>query len=75
MTRTGYLWYEDDQLEEPIVECWDSIKAETDAAYLFGDEGYEDNVWLPKSRVEVKKLVNGYEVEIPYWLAKKKGLV
>ena len=61
--------------EEPVVELWDSIKAETTMAYLFGDDGYEDNVWLPKSQVKVTKLSRGYEVEIPFWLAKKKGLV
>lgn len=68
-------WYDEDENQEDVVEYWDSIKAETSNAYLMGDEGYEDNVWLPKSQVSLKKLSNGYEVTIPYWLAKKKGLV
>jgi hypothetical protein len=68
-------WYEMEDEESDIVEMWDSIKAETDSAYLFGDEGFEDNVWLPKSQVKVEKLSRGYSVQIPKWLARKKGLV
>jgi len=76
MGRTGYLFYEDDHLEEDVIELYDSIKHETGKAWLMGDDDTEANdVWLPKSKCHVKKLSNGYEVTVPYWLAKKKGLV
>lgn len=59
-----------------VTEMWDSIKAETDNAYLFGDAGYDDDdFWLPKSQISVRELSNGYEVKIPFWLAEKKGIV
>ena len=68
-------WYEMDDEQDDVTEMWDSIKHETDSAYLFGDEDCDANHWLPKSQVKVTKLSRGYEVQIPYWLAKKKGLV
>lgn len=65
----------EDEKHEYVTELWDSIKHETPTACLFGDEGFDDNVWLPKSQVFVRKLSRGYEVKIPMWLAEKKGIV
>lgn len=75
--RNNYLFYEDDALEDPVVELFDRIVWETPKAYLFGDNDDQTaNVWLPKLReVTVEKLENGYEVTVPYWLAKKKGMI
>lgn len=44
-------------------------------AYLFTD-GVEE-FWLPKSCIiEMEKVKgNDYKVEIPYWLALKKGMI
>lgn len=76
MGRTGYLFYEDDNLKEPVIEWYDSIKHETPNAWLMGDIDDEaGDVWLPKSQCHVRKLDRGYEVTVPYWLAKKKGMV
>ena len=73
---THYMpWSDMPDEQEDVVEMWDEIKAETENAYLFGDENCSANVWLPKSQVKVNKMSRGYEVQIPYWLAKKKGLV
>ena len=76
MGRDNYLWYEDDKLQEPVTELFDAIKWETPNAWLMGDsDGEENDVWLPKSQCQVKKLSNGFEATVPYWLAKKKGMV
>ncbi len=47
----------------------------TENAYLFSD-GVEE-FWIPKSTViELeKKKGSDYEVTIPYWLAKAKGII
>lgn len=62
--------------KEDVFELYDEIKVETEKSYLLGDTGTTDNdQWFPKSQVEIRKLSNGYEVIVPYWLAKKKGMV
>lgn len=62
--------------KEDVFELYDELKHETDKSFLFGDKGTTENdQWFPKSQVEVIKLSNGYEVVVPYWLAKKKGMV
>ncbi len=53
----------------------------TDKAHKFTeDEEDEDGklitYWLPKSQVEIDLIKNDiYEVELPVWLAREKGLI
>lgn len=51
--------------------------AETEKAFLFSDDGEEDNAkWCPKSQIEVlDKGRNTFEVTLPTWLAKKNGWI
>lgn len=52
------------------------LKKETDSAYLFFDG--DNDVWLPKSQISEMYKMDGYEKEyclqIPEWLAIKKGI-
>lgn len=64
--------------KEDVHEYYDELKAESHSklSLLFGDKGTTKNdEWYPKSQIEYYKLSNGYEVVMPYWLGKKKGLV
>jgi len=67
--------WDDMDPQPPVTEMWDNIKWETDSAYLMADDGEQEGTWLPKSQVKVRKLSRGYEVEMPYWLAERKGLI
>jgi len=63
--------------KEDVHEYYDELKAESKSklSLLFGDKDTTENdEWYPVSQIEYHKLSNGYEVVIPYWLAKKKGL-
>lgn len=57
------------------VEFYGELKRETDMAFLVFDGQHE--IWLPKSRVKIARKVNGddYEFIVPYWLAKKEGVI
>jgi hypothetical protein len=57
------------------------VHHETDAAYLVSDDGDRDKaVWLPKSQIQVDREYRRPEgrlidIEMPEWLALKKGLI
>lgn len=57
------------------TEYFDYMAHDTNDAYLFKNNDDDENYWLPKSQVEITKLSNGYEVEMPEWLAKEKELI
>lgn len=62
--------------DEPIA-LTGTIKAETDLAILFVEEGCTEAIWFPRSQIESDdELIAGAEVsiEIPAWLAADKGL-
>jgi len=51
------------------------LKSETAKAYLVFDGAEE--IWIAKSQVKSLRKVRGddYEIEIPLWLAKQKGII
>jgi hypothetical protein len=51
------------------------IIGETDKAVkVYDDSG--DEIWLPKSQIEIDRRRNGYaEIAMPEWLAKEKGFL
>ncbi len=60
-------------------ELWDGaieLKHETEKAYLINDGGDEDH-WIPKAQCELgpKQRDGTYEITMPMWLAKEKGLI
>jgi len=61
---------------DPVEFCGE-IKHETDFAYLVYDGANE--VWIPKSQVQECRQLSGksndYELIIPEWLAKNKGII
>lgn len=65
-----------DRSREPVKFCG-HCERETDDAELIYD-GLE-KIWIPKSQIVSKSQVgrdpDDYEYEIPYWLAKKKGII
>jgi len=54
-----------------LVEISAIIERETAKAYLV-DVGFEENIWLPKSQIEIDTARN--TILVPKWLAKEKGL-
>lgn len=57
-----------------------TFHAETDAAVLVSDDGdREKAIWLPKSQIELDddnpSEGDSVEVTLPFWLAKKEGLI
>lgn len=54
-------------MNEPFVIEIDSLKMETDRAYLVKIDG--DEYWLPKSHADLDDLT----LTLPHWLAKEKG--
>lgn len=58
-----------------IVDITVQLLHQTDEAILVTDDG-KNNVWLPKSLVEYElKKDELYDVQLPEWLAKEKGLI
>lgn len=55
-----------------LFEVHVEIKRETGRAILV-DAGLEDEIWLPKSQIEIDDEKG--TVSIPEWLAKEKGLL
>ena len=56
------------------------LHAETDLAVLMSEVDDESEAkWLPKSQIEMTPAGIGearcYDVEVPHWLAKEKGLI
>ena len=60
----------------------------TDRAYKFTEDEREEDgrfitYWLPKSQVEIEPIISTslkgpqdiYEVELPVWMAREKGLI
>jgi len=62
-------------MAETCTEYFDRIDYETDDAYLFKIIDDSRDYWLPKSQIIVNELSNGYEVELPVWLAEQKALI
>lgn len=57
---------------EPVtIEC--SKLHETDKAWLI-DDG-DQQVWVPKSQCRMRQTGPTYELTLPEWLAKEKGLI
>jgi hypothetical protein len=56
------------------IEFCAEIRNETDHAYLAFDGINE--VWLPKSQVKMREIKwPDFEITVPEWLAKKKGII
>jgi len=56
------------------IKFYADIRTETDHAYLAFDGANE--VWLPKSQVELKEIKwPDFEITMPEWLARKKGII
>jgi hypothetical protein len=68
--------------ESDLIDVTVHLHAETEKAIRVSDDGINSHgVWLPKSQVEYEKvyseqkLSNIFEVTLPEWLAKEKGLI
>ena len=62
--------------EEPVAISG-TVKAKTEMAILLVIEEEDTEVWLPISRIDTydKLEVGNYvDIEIPYWLARDKGV-
>ncbi len=58
-----------------ITDITAQLLHETEEAILITADG-KTNVWLPKSQVEYEKVKEElYEIQVPVWLAKEKGLI
>jgi len=75
------LDYEDESPRTYVWVNYDSIRRETDKAYLFvieaGDDFAEPEIkektaWIPKSQIED---IQEKKIFIPDWLAGEKGLI
>ncbi len=49
------------------------IKRETEKAVLVAGDDYDG--WLPKSQITISGNTDEKEIELPMWLAKKKGII
>ena len=69
MGERGYLG------EDDLMELTMDLVHETDAAYLLTDSVTED--WVPKSQCEIINELDGRArvVEMPEWMAMKKGWI
>jgi hypothetical protein len=57
-----------------MMEFYLEAIGETDRAVWFTDG--ENRVWLPKSQIEAKHVKDSdFQVFVPIWLAKEKGLI
>ena len=59
--------------DSKLIDLALELRHETARAYLVHD-GHQD-VWLPKSQVELYEQPGGAVLTMPYWLAKEKGLI
>lgn len=60
-----------------LIDITVFLKHETESAVLITEDG-ETDIWLPKSQVEynlIDQKKDLYEVTLPEWLAKEKGLI
>ena len=64
---------------EKVSILLDEYKGHSPKAVAYGDKNGEWE-WFPKSLIESKQIVinelsNGFEIIVPFWLAKEKGHV
>lgn len=68
-------------MKSDLIDVTVQKHAETAKAFLVSDDGDKSKaVWIPKSQceIEAKACVGGedfYELTLPEWLAKDKGLI
>jgi hypothetical protein len=59
------------------VKFYGEVKVGTPNAYLIYDG--KNEVWIPRSQImgmeQVGRNTNDYEIKIPEWLAKAKGII
>lgn len=62
-------------MADGTVEFYAELKYTSENAYLFTDG--VDEFWIAKSVVinMVHQKGHDYEVEVPHWVAKKKGII
>lgn len=68
----------ENDVKSDLIDIMVEKHAETDKAVLVSDDGdNEKAVWIPKSQCEiVPSKINGiFEITLPEWLAKDKGLI
>ena len=59
-----------------LVDMTVHLHQETEMAVFVSDTADEaDAVWLPRSKIEIVKSGDVYEVTLPEWLAIERGLV
>lgn len=63
------------QAKTELIEAAFELRDETEKAWLVFDG--VNKLWLPKSQVVQMRHISGsdYEIWLPYWLAKKKGII
>ena len=60
---------------DPVVEVEGKVERETEKAYLFLADEWDEADWIPKSQVRAYSKRNGTEIlTLTEWIAKKKGL-
>ena len=73
-----------DESEDRVTELFEICYGDSNSgkSIAYGDKGqkWKEWLWVPKSllisgEIKVKKLSNGFEIEMPRWFAKKNDLV
>ena len=61
-------------MESKTIKFYGELKSETNGAWLVFDGINE--VWIPKSQAKIRQIRGfDYEIAVPGWLAKKKGII
>lgn len=65
-------------MNKKLIDLTLNVHLKTEKAILASDDGDKEKaVWLPLSQIEMESTKNDdiFEVTMPEWLAKEKGLV
>jgi hypothetical protein len=70
-------------VEDTVTELFEDCRGESGSgkSIAYGDKGqsWKEWLWVPKSMIDsgeikIKKLSNGFEIEMPRWFAERNGV-